>query len=49
MRLQLTFDEWFDERFPQLSESQGALRLAFREIALDAWNASRENLSYMDI
>jgi len=44
----LTFDEWFDERFPPMNQPE-AFKLALREIALDAWNASRENLTNRDI
>ena len=46
----LTFDEWFDKRFPLLSWNQSEyLRDLYKNYAREAWNASRENLTNMDI
>lgn len=38
----MTFNEWFERRFPEgtFPESMGAMREAFREVALDAWGAA---------
>jgi hypothetical protein len=47
--MQLSFDEWFAQRFPSVGDNPEAFRLALREIALDAWNASRDNMTWMDL
>lgn len=42
----LTFDEWFNKRFPQAAWLEPEVsRLAFKQLSLEVWNASRENLS----
>lgn len=38
----MTFDEWFETRFPPVADHMRAIRESYREIALDAWNKSAE-------
>ena len=35
----MTFEEWFEVRFPTIAPSMGALRESYREIAGEAWDA----------
>ena len=47
----MTFDEWFDDRYPADKMGLPAMRIAFREVAEAAWEAKRkENFTelYLD-
>lgn len=34
----MTFDEWFESRFPPVSDHMRLVRESYREIAREAWN-----------
>lgn len=46
----MTFDQWFNEQFPQDYDDESAKdRIQCYEICKSAWEASRENLTVEDI